>query len=118
MSIFTIAQYKVRPEGVVKVRRAIEEFVPWVSAKEPGTRMYVAWQQRDDPTRFVHFFIFENEAAHEAHSKSEAVRRFEAAYTPELDGGGVTFTDYNFIAANRDSYGDEESASVDEYRNK
>jgi quinol monooxygenase YgiN len=52
------------------------EFVPYIKASEPGTRMYMAWQQKDDPTRFVHFFIFENEAAHKAHSQSEAVRRF------------------------------------------
>jgi len=102
MPIYTIAEYQVRPSGVDKVKRAIEEFVPYVKANEPGTRMYLAWQQRNDPTRFVHCFIFEDEAAHEAHSKSEAVKRFEAAYGPELAGGKVAFTDYNLIATNRD----------------
>jgi quinol monooxygenase YgiN len=97
-----IAQYKIRPEGIETVKRAIQEFVPYVKAKEPGTRLYLAWQQQDDPTRFVHFFIFENEAAHQAHGRSEAVKRFEAAYRPELDGGDVVFTGYNLIAANRD----------------
>lgn len=63
--------------------------------------MYVAWNQQADPTRFVHFFIFENEAAHKAHSESEAVKRFEAAYRPELAGGDVTFTDYNLVASNQ-----------------
>ncbi len=102
MPIYTIAEYQVRPAGVDRVKRAIEEFVPYVRANEPGTKMYLAWQKRDDPTRFVHFFIFENEAAHEAHSKSEAVKRFEAAYRPELAGGDVVFTDYNLIATNQD----------------
>jgi quinol monooxygenase YgiN len=59
MPIQTIAQYRVKPSGVDKVKRAIEEFVPYVRANEPGTRLYLAWQQKDDPTRFVHFFIFE-----------------------------------------------------------
>jgi len=54
MAIYTIAEYQVRPSGVDKVQRAIEEFVPYVQANEPGTRMYVAWQQKDDPTCFVH----------------------------------------------------------------
>ncbi len=102
MAIYTIAEYRVRPEGVEKVKRAIQEFVPYVKAKEPGTRMYLAWQQQDDATRFVHFFIFENEAAHEAHSRSEAVKRFEAAYRPELAGGDVVFTDYNLVATNQE----------------
>jgi quinol monooxygenase YgiN len=102
VAIYTIAQYQVRASGVEKVKRAIEEFVPYVKAHEPGTRMYLAWQQKDDPTRFVHFFIFEDEAAHRAHSKSEAVKRFEAAYRPELAGGDVVFTDYNLIASNQE----------------
>lgn len=99
MPIYTIAEYRVRKLGVEKVKQAIAEFVPYVQAQEPGTRMYLAWQQTEDPTRFVHFFIFENEAAHQAHSRSEAVKRFEAAYRPELDGGEVTFTDYELVAA-------------------
>lgn len=100
MPIQTIAEYRVRPEGVENVKRAIEEFVPYVTANEPGTRMYLAWQKQDDPTSFVHFFIFENEAAHQAHSRSDAVKRFEAAYRPELLNDGVAFTDYHEIASN------------------
>ncbi len=102
MAIYTIAQYNVRPEGIEKVKQAIREFVPDVKTSEPGTRMYLAWQQQDDPSCFVHFFIFENEAAHETHSRSEAVKRFEAAYRPELIGGDVRFTDYNLIATNQE----------------
>lgn len=101
MPIYTIAQYRVRPSGVEKVKRAVEAFVEYVQANEPGTRMYTAWQQKDDPTRFTHFFIFENKAAHEIHSKSAAVKRFEAAYRPELDGGDVVFTDYHLVASNQ-----------------
>ena len=101
MAVYTIAQYQVRPSGIEKVKRAIEEFVQYVKANERGTRLYVTWQQKDDPTRFVHFFIFEDEGAHTIHSQSEAVKRFEAAYRPELAGGDVVFTDYNLVAANQ-----------------
>jgi quinol monooxygenase YgiN len=101
MAIQTIAEYRVRPSGVDKVKRAIDEFVRHVKANEPATRMYIAWQKKDDPTRFVHLFIFEDEAAHKAHSQSDAVKRFEAAYRPELDGGEVVFTDYHLVATNQ-----------------
>jgi quinol monooxygenase YgiN len=101
MPVYTIAHYQVRPSGVDKVRRAIEDFVAYVKAHETGTRMYVAWQQEDAPARFVHFFIFDDEAAHAVHSKSEAVRRFEAAYRPELVGGDVVFTNYKLVATNQ-----------------
>jgi quinol monooxygenase YgiN len=65
--------------------------------------MYAAWQQKDDPTQFVHLFIFEDEAAHATHSRSDAVKRFEAAYRPELVGGDVVFTDYHLVATNQKS---------------
>ena len=102
MPIYTIAQYRVKPTGVETVKRAIEEFLPYVRANDPGTRVYAAWHQKDDPTRFVHMFIFENGAAHAAHANSEAVKRFEAAYRPELDGGPVVFTDYVNVASKPD----------------
>ncbi len=100
MAICQIAQYQVNSRAVDQVKRAIEEFVRYVKANEPGTRFYAAWQQKDDPTRFVHFFIFDNEAAHTIHGKSEAVKRFESIYSPELVGGEVVFTDYNLVATN------------------
>jgi quinol monooxygenase YgiN len=64
MAIYTIAEYQIRQSGVEKVKRAIGEFVQYVQASEPGTRVYAAWQKKDDPTHFVHFFIFADEAAH------------------------------------------------------
>jgi quinol monooxygenase YgiN len=100
MPVYTIAEYKVNAHAVEKVKKAVEEFVRYVKANEPRTRLYMAWQQQDDPTRFVHFFIFEDESAHEAHGKSAAVKRFESIYGPELVGGPVKFTDFNLVASN------------------
>jgi hypothetical protein len=37
--IHTVAEYRVRPAGVEKVKRAIEDFVPYVKSNEPGTRI-------------------------------------------------------------------------------
>jgi len=96
-----IAEYQVRPEAVDAVKAAIEEFVRYVADHEPGTTMYAAWQQADDPTRFSHLFIFADEAAHQAHGRSDAVARFESVYRPVLVGGPVRFTDFTMVAANR-----------------
>lgn len=100
MPIYQTAHYQVTPEGVNAVAAAIEEFVAYVTANEPRTRMYAAWQQQDDPTRFVHLFIFEDEAAQRAHGSSDDVRRFEEVYTPLLAAGPVVFTDYLLVASN------------------
>ena len=101
MPIYQTATYQVRPQAVARVNQAIEEFVRYVKANEPGTRMYAAWQRQDDPTRFTHIFIFENEAALSIHSESEAVKRFESIYSPELVGGDVVFTDFDQVATNQ-----------------
>jgi quinol monooxygenase YgiN len=98
--IFQTATYRVRPESLDDVKRAIEDFVEYVTASEPGTWLYHAWQRRDDPTAFTHLFIFEDEAAQQRHSESAAVARFEAAYSPELVDGDVVFTDFDLVAAN------------------
>ena len=101
MPIYQTAHYQVSASAVDKVKAAIAEFVAYVAEHEPGSRMYTAWQQEDDPTMFVHLFEFAVEAAHQAHGRSDAVRQFEAVYGPELVGGPVVFTDYELIATNR-----------------
>jgi quinol monooxygenase YgiN len=98
MAIYETGGYQVKPSGVDKVKKAIKEFVQYVQASEPGTQMYLAWQQKDDPTRFLHLFIFEDAAARTRHGQSEAVKQFESVYTPELVGGDVVFTEYEMVA--------------------
>jgi quinol monooxygenase YgiN len=99
MPIYQTAHYQVQADAVERVKAAVEEFVSYVKANEPGTRLYAAWQEIEDPTKFVHLFIFENEDAHEAHGRSDAVAAFEAVYQPVLVGGPVRFTDYGLVAA-------------------
>jgi quinol monooxygenase YgiN len=101
MPIFQTAHYQVKESAVEKVKAAIEEFVRYVQDNEPHTKFYASWQQQNDPTRFVHLFIFEDEAAHTVHGGSAAVRKFESVYSPELVGGPVVFTDYLDVATNR-----------------
>jgi quinol monooxygenase YgiN len=101
MPIYQTAHYRVNPGAVDKVKAAIVEFVQYVTDHEPGTRIYTAWQQQSDPAKFVHLFEFADEAAHQAHGASAAVRRFEEVYQPDLAAGPVVFTDYLQIASNQ-----------------
>jgi quinol monooxygenase YgiN len=98
MAIYQTGGYQVKPTAVKKVKEAIREFVEYVKKNEPGTKMYLAWQEESDPTHFLHLFIFEDAAAQTRHGQSEAVKRFESVYSPELVGGEVVFTDYELIA--------------------
>lgn len=106
MPIFQTGGYRVKASDVEKVKQAIKEFVAYVRESEPGTQMYLAWQQKDDPTHFLHLFIFQDEAAQARHGESDAVRRFESVYGPELVSDGVEFTDYAMVAGKRDRGGE------------
>ncbi len=99
--LYQTGAYQVKPSAVAKVKKAIQELVSYVQANEPGSIMYLAWQQKDDPTKFIHLFIFRDAEAQKRHGESEAVKRFEAVYGPELTGGDVVFTDYEMIAGKR-----------------
>ena len=101
MPIFQIAEYQVKPSAVAKIREAIQQFVHSVEINEPGTLLYSAWEQCDQPERFTHFFVFENAAAREKHHTSKARKTFEAVCAPELSGEGVVSTDYDQVATNQ-----------------
>jgi quinol monooxygenase YgiN len=98
MLIYQTGGYQVKPSAVEKVKQAIKEFVHYAQENEPGTKMYLAWQEKENPTRFLHLFIFEDADAQTRHGQSDAVKRFEAIYSPELVGGDVAFTDFELIS--------------------
>ena len=98
MPLYQTGGYCVKAAAVEKVKRAIVEFVQYVKDNEPGTEMYLAWQEQADPTRFLHLFRFKDEAAQQKHGESAAVRKFESVYAPDLVGGEVVFTDYEMVA--------------------
>ena len=60
--------------------------------------MHLAWQQKDDHSRFLHLFIFDDAAAQAGHGQSGEVKRFESIYSPELVGSDVVFADYEMAA--------------------
>ena len=93
-----LARYQVQPEALQRVLAAIEEFVAYVSANEPGTLRYEVWQEKDEPTRFVHLFIFKDKEADRIHSESAEVRKFAGVLYPQCLAP-VEFTDYQQIAS-------------------
>jgi len=94
-----LARYQVRPEALEKCLAAIREFVAYVRAKEPGTLRYEVWQEREDPTRFVHIFTFRDAEADRMHSESAEVKKFASVLYPECLAP-VEFIDYSQAASN------------------
>jgi quinol monooxygenase YgiN len=95
-----LARYQVRPDTLPRCLAAIGEFVAYVRAQEPGTLRYEVWQEHDDPTRFVHLFIFRDADAQRRHSGSAEVRQFASVLYPACLAP-VEFVDYRAIASNR-----------------
>ncbi len=94
-----LARYQLRPEGLEKSLVAIRKFVNYVRANEPGTLRYEVLQERDEPTRFVHVFVFRDAEADSAHSESRAVKEFASVLYPECLAP-VEFIDYELVASN------------------
>ncbi len=94
-----LARYKVRPEALERCLAAIHEFVAYVRENEPGTLRYEVWQERKDPTRFVHIFVFRDAEADRIHSESPDVKKFAAVLYPECLSP-VEFIDYQLVVSN------------------
>ena len=101
------ARFQVRRDGIEAAVAAVREFVAYVAANEPGTFRYESLQEKDDPTRFLHVFVFRDAEARRIHSSSPGVERFTNVLYPlcvPSDGGapvsdaGVRFTEFALIA--------------------
>jgi quinol monooxygenase YgiN len=97
-----LARYQVRPEAVERCLEAIRTFVAYVRGNEPGTLRYDVWQEQEDPTRFVHVFVFRDAEAHRIHSESADVKKFAAVLYPECLAP-VEFIDYRQVVSESDS---------------
>ncbi len=96
--IHQLAFYEIHPEAMGKVKSAIEKFVSYIRANEPCTLRYDVWQEQAHPARFVHIFIFRDQAANDRHSSSKEVKGFADILYPECLAP-VQFVDYQHVAA-------------------
>jgi quinol monooxygenase YgiN len=93
-----LARYQVKPESLKRCLGAIKEFVAYVRAIEDGTIRYEVWQEKEDPTCFVHIFTFRDAEAGRIHSESAAVKKFSSILYPECLAP-VEFVDYQMVVS-------------------
>jgi len=94
-----LAHYQVRPESLDQCLAAIHDFVAYVRKNEKGTLRYDVWQEKEDPTKFVHIFTFRDADADRIHSESEEVKKFAGILYPNCLSP-VEFIDYQQVASN------------------
>jgi len=100
MAIYQTARFQVKPGTLEICKQAIREFTDYIRANESETRMYLALNESGDPMRFMHVFIFENEAAHQRHSNSDAAKHFSSILYPNCVAP-VELIDYTLVAENK-----------------
>ena len=97
--IHELARYEVRPEALAQCLEAIHEFVAYVRANEAGALRYEVWQEAENPTRFVHIFVWRDEEANRIHGESAAVKKFAGILYPNCVAP-VEFVEYRQVDAN------------------
>jgi quinol monooxygenase YgiN len=94
-----LAHSQLKPEAFEHILAAIHEFGAYARANESETRRYEVWQEQNDPTRFVHIFIFRDTEADKAHSESAEIKKFASILYPERLAP-VEFIDYRQVVSN------------------
>ena len=81
-----IATLKVKAGSEATFRQAAEKMIAHVKANEPGTLTYLLNRSTSDPTKFVFYEVYQDQAAFTAHGGSEPMQQFFGAVGTLLDG--------------------------------
>jgi len=84
--ITIIARLKVKPGGEAEFQEAAQDIMAHVKENEPGTHAYILHRATVDPTQFVFYETYTDQAALAAHGGSAAMQAFVARIGALLDG--------------------------------
>src|SRR5271154_6128359 len=76
MSISLIAKLKVQPGKEAEFEAAGKEMVATVKTAEPGVLAYVLHKNAKDPTEFIYYEVYQDQAAFDAHGKTDHMKAF------------------------------------------
>jgi len=81
-----IAKLKVKPDRAAAFEEEMRKMLAHVEANEPGTRTYRCHRSTADPTVYVFYEVYDDQAAFAAHGASPAMQAFFGAMRGILDG--------------------------------
>ncbi len=85
MSVTIIAKLKVKPGSEKQLENAFRAMIAKVRG-EAGTEAYVLHRSVQDPTAFVFYEVYKDQAAFEAHGKTPHMAELGNALRGNLDG--------------------------------
>ena len=65
--IHTRVEYKVKPEAIPDVLNHIVDYINTVRDNEPDVRVYESYQNKAEPSKFIHLAEFADKAAEQNH---------------------------------------------------
>ena len=78
MSISLIAKLKVQPGKEAEFEAAAKEMIATVRTAEPGTLAYILHKNSKDPTEFIYYELYQDQAAFDAHGKTDHMTELSA----------------------------------------
>jgi quinol monooxygenase YgiN len=84
--VTVIATLKVKSGNEAKLEQAARDMIAHVKANEPGTLTYVLHRSTGDPTEFVFYEVYADQAALASHGGSEPMKKFFGLAGSLLDG--------------------------------
>jgi len=76
MSIALLAKLKVQPGKDAEFEAAAKEMIATVKTAEPGTLAYILHKNSKDPTEFIYYEVYQDQAAFDAHGKTDHMKAF------------------------------------------
>ena len=86
MPITVIAKLKAKAGSEAQLEAAFREMIPKVRANEPGTLSYVLHKSTKDPTTYVFYEVYQDQAALDAHGKTPHMAETGGKLRGILDG--------------------------------
>ncbi|MBI4514267.1 MAG: antibiotic biosynthesis monooxygenase [Deltaproteobacteria bacterium] len=81
-----IAKLKVQAGSEGAFRQAADKMIAHVKANEAGTPVYILHRSTGDPSEFMFYEVYADQAAFAAHGGSEAMQQFFGAVGGLLEG--------------------------------
>jgi quinol monooxygenase YgiN len=76
MAITVIAKLKVKPGSEAEFESAAREMIATVRTAEPGTLNYILHKNAKDASEFVYYEVYQDQAALDAHGKTDHMKAF------------------------------------------
>ena len=94
--IAKIANFEVNPEHLESALELIRQFTFVVHYSEPGTKIYLSFQDKENEYQFKHIMLFDSKGAEEAHKNSTNTKDFLESLYPVCKKSPI-FEEFNFI---------------------